>query len=287
MAIVMVAMLAFGGTYAYFTATAKGKTATFTTGKVEISTGRTTEITSISKQDIVPGAYVFGAENSAEGKDDNYQSIAITNNSTVKIYTFATLTTLVDIAEDDAEEPNYQELVAKVEKTGDNPATETVEGADNKYTVYEKVFVLTAKTSAEEGAEEGDPTWQALNAGADDGIFYFNNTKPGDEEGEIELTSITNFQFKIMFNSNVESDRAEVDDTEDDSKTTIKETHNVGYLDAEGNFHAIEEVQGIELVLNIQFRAIQQEGFKAVADDPDTEDVNEARTAAQVAYAAL
>ena len=48
----MVAMLAFGGTYAYFTATASEKTTNFTTGSVKLtSSGTFTE----SLADVVPG----------------------------------------------------------------------------------------------------------------------------------------------------------------------------------------------------------------------------------------
>ena len=53
MAVVMVAMLAFGGTYAYFTATASEKEATFTTGLVRLQGNDATFVSSVN--DIVPG----------------------------------------------------------------------------------------------------------------------------------------------------------------------------------------------------------------------------------------
>ncbi len=53
MAVVMVAMLAFGGTYAYFTATAKEKTTTFTTGSVQLDANEATFTASLT--DVVPG----------------------------------------------------------------------------------------------------------------------------------------------------------------------------------------------------------------------------------------
>ena len=49
----MVAMLAFGGTYAYFTATASEKEATFTTGLVRLQGNEATFVSSVN--DIVPG----------------------------------------------------------------------------------------------------------------------------------------------------------------------------------------------------------------------------------------
>ena len=48
MAIVMVAMLAFGGTYAYFTATSADlESKTFTAGNVEITSNSTEIITAV------------------------------------------------------------------------------------------------------------------------------------------------------------------------------------------------------------------------------------------------
>ena len=52
MAVAMVAMLAFGGTFAYFTATADTKSGSTKTGVITLSTDNTT--ITISKQDILP-----------------------------------------------------------------------------------------------------------------------------------------------------------------------------------------------------------------------------------------
>ena len=52
MAVVMVAMLAFGGTYAYFTATASEKTTSFSTGSVKLTSSGTF---TASLADVVPG----------------------------------------------------------------------------------------------------------------------------------------------------------------------------------------------------------------------------------------
>ena len=62
MAVVMVAMLAFGGTYAYFTATASQKTGEITTGHVKLSAdGEGATITNI-KDDVLPGDALFGSD---------------------------------------------------------------------------------------------------------------------------------------------------------------------------------------------------------------------------------
>lgn len=60
MAVVMVAMLAFGGTYAYFTASATTKTGEITTGHVKLSANGA-EFTSIM-DDVLPGDALFGAD---------------------------------------------------------------------------------------------------------------------------------------------------------------------------------------------------------------------------------
>ena len=53
MAIAMVAMLAFGGTYAYFSATANGVSAKAETGAIKLSTAVTETI--VMKQNMLPG----------------------------------------------------------------------------------------------------------------------------------------------------------------------------------------------------------------------------------------
>ncbi len=75
----MVAMLAFGGTFAYFTAEANDATGTTTVGTVEISTGASATIAEATDF-AVPGSTIY--EN---------QSVKLTNTSTVDIYVFAKL----------------------------------------------------------------------------------------------------------------------------------------------------------------------------------------------------
>ena len=85
MAIAMVALLAFGGTYAYFTATAQSQGVTgITTATVAISTGAANSQTAsaAAKTNALPGEKVF-----------NDVAITVTNTSTVDVYVFATVTT--------------------------------------------------------------------------------------------------------------------------------------------------------------------------------------------------
>lgn len=85
MGIVMVAMLAFGGTFAYFTATATKATGSVTTGTVKLENKTGATITRTSTDDIVPGAYLYGTA-------DAYQEIELTNLSDVATYVFAKFT---------------------------------------------------------------------------------------------------------------------------------------------------------------------------------------------------
>ena len=80
----MVAMLAFGGTFAYFTAEANDATGTTTVGTVEISTGASATIAEATDF-AVPGSTIY--EN---------QSVKLTNTSTVDIYVFAKLSAQID-----------------------------------------------------------------------------------------------------------------------------------------------------------------------------------------------
>jgi len=62
MAIVMVAMLAFGGTYAYFTATAgEARTATTNLGKIALD-GTATKLTATSTTNALPGENIFSED---------------------------------------------------------------------------------------------------------------------------------------------------------------------------------------------------------------------------------
>ena len=85
MAIAMVALLAFGGTYAYFTATANAKSATnMHTGIVRLKSGQ-----SVSKNDItvVYDDVVFGAI--------SYDPTDAEKGTSVKSYVFVTLTSSI------------------------------------------------------------------------------------------------------------------------------------------------------------------------------------------------
>ncbi len=90
MAVVMVAMLAFGGTYAYFTASTSAKSTNFTTGKV-VLTNSGAEISVISDK-VVPGDTIIS------------EAISYTNGSDVNTYIAVVMTVKKGTNSGDAEE---------------------------------------------------------------------------------------------------------------------------------------------------------------------------------------
>ena len=85
MGIVMVAMLAFGGTFAYFTATSADKNTTVTLGYVSLTTDAATSL-NITKTIAVPGDELL--------KD---ATVTLSNKSTVATYIFVSFSTTGDI----------------------------------------------------------------------------------------------------------------------------------------------------------------------------------------------
>ena len=134
MAVAMVAMLAFGGTFAYFTATATDATGSATVGTVEISTAGSTTIATASTY-AVPGSTIY-----------NNQSVSLTNTSTVDIYVFATLSAQID----------GQDLFVR---TGEDP--------DYSYSsaISAELGSVTASTWAEVTGHEGEGVYGYMVAG--------------------------------------------------------------------------------------------------------------------------
>ena len=91
MAVVMVAMLAFGGSYAYFTATATSKTGTVDTGVITLSTDGATF--TITKTNVLPKESILSTED-AQGIS---YSAAQATRAQVAFFTFT-----VEIEKDDA-----------------------------------------------------------------------------------------------------------------------------------------------------------------------------------------
>ena len=133
MAVVMVAMLAFGGTYAYFTAQATKVTGSVTTGTVLLQNNAVTFAT----DKIVPGMEILGKD----------QKISVKNSSDVETYIFVKLTlasdglTLKDTAP--AADGDAQ-LVVTLAKTGDNANFTKLDGQTGVY--YIKTAAVATAT---------------------------------------------------------------------------------------------------------------------------------------------
>ena len=87
MAVVMVAMLAFGGTYAYFTATAATSAGTAYTGYVKLTTQKSIE-TVVAKSKVLPGDALLDADveyivDTTDAKG-NYVAVKVTVTATAK-----------------------------------------------------------------------------------------------------------------------------------------------------------------------------------------------------------
>ena len=85
MAIAMVAMLAFGGTYAYFTAQTTAVSPTTTTGRVQLGANSVATLT----QQVVPGQELLSGD------------VTVTSNSTVDTYVFITFSASIEKAAGD------------------------------------------------------------------------------------------------------------------------------------------------------------------------------------------
>ena len=89
MAVLMVAMMAFGGTYAYFTATTTSKFGKATTGRVQLDANSAVVVNEM----VVPGQQLL--------KD----GVTVTSNSTVKTYVFVKFTAVFTDSDGDVLTP--------------------------------------------------------------------------------------------------------------------------------------------------------------------------------------
>ena len=226
MGIAMVAMLAFGGTFAYFTATANGTTVGLQTGTLVLRT-KAAEITSMSENiegtKIVPGHYIYGSKN---GESVTYKNITLVEEgSTVDHYIFVKFTVT-------AVGSNY--------KTGHESDGEvrviTGEGPD----AYERAVRITVDVKA--GATDNE--WHELS----DGVYYMKVT------GSEKLATDKTFSFVAWFNEKVQSDNEQTNDTTSVEKNNTNITSIMGVtinvnfaatsIQAEGYDNATEAFAG-------------------------------------------
>ncbi len=220
MAIAMVALLAFSGSFAYFTAVANGvdSTDSVTTGTVKLSSAGAS-LSFGSSGDIVPGAKLFATA----------PEITLVNYSDVKTYVFVDLTTTLfePAIEEDGEDTPIKILVDTGAQT-------------NRY----KPVVLIDLVEGQE------TTWQALPGY--DGVYYLIVDGVSSESENIDK-----FSFTATFNSAIDSEVAEtigdfaeehnivVDDSDEDEPT---------YPGYEGS------IMGVGISISLNFSSIQYEG---------------------------
>ena len=139
MAVAMVAMLAFGGTFAYFTATADTKSGSTKTGVITLSTDNTT--ITISKQNILPHEALLTTQ---EATDITYDTTNA-NRAQVAFFTFT-----VEIKKGDAPVAGAS-LIITTPKTGafaNAVVMTTGEGIVNSDTAKTVAILIPAATTS-------------------------------------------------------------------------------------------------------------------------------------------
>ena len=125
----MVAMLAFGGTFAYFTATTTAKSGTFTTGTVNLTAGEY----KITTDTLVPGDAIID------------QAVTYENKSNVKTYVFVKYT-VEKAADSEVELPADTTAESLVKATGLGEGWTELTGVDGVY--YKALDAATEDTKA-------------------------------------------------------------------------------------------------------------------------------------------
>lgn len=263
MAIIMVAMMAFGGTYAYFTANAIGENVKdIETAQLELinngdETGSRLKYTKTNE--IVPGQYVFGAGKLSGAPED------ITTWKTVNL----------DLGDTNAAVYAFVKVDVKAKGAGDK--TLMVKTADSKYV---PVLKLIPNVNVAAGASGKSTQWVAFDKdnggaqvqiGSSTYIYYFKV-----DEDQRDRFEEVDFQFALQFDPQVHSDRRQIDAENPkpegyinlDGKTNIVEKTNVY---AENADKTIDEstcvsIMGVSIELKMDFRLIQQLGFDDPAD---------------------
>ena len=181
MAVVMVAMLAFGGTYAYFTATATTKTTgEFTTGSIKLESNDDASFTA-SLTNVVPGDELStGAltlETTSSGTD-SYIAIKVTITAT------DSSDASLSLAGTSLESPSG--LLSGTPYTGST----WVAGTGN----YTNVFVLAATTTP-----TAVPTTQTINITGDKLVFTADDEwiQDNDKEGYISESKLMGATLSI------------------------------------------------------------------------------------------
>lgn len=233
MAVAMVAMLAFGGTYAYFTSTAKTSTTTFTTGVVQLK--NTTEASTLAvatTTDIVPGAYIYGDE-------DTFKTLSLdATGTTADIYVFievaASTYTLQSgkTLEELLANPSDSSIGSITDITINNTGTDKTDGgaADDESVLN---FIVDEDCKYVSESVNG---WQLVPGETD--VYYMAVSKDA-------LADLTNhaFGFTLQFDERVHADRVW-----DETESEWVETENT----------SADSIMGVNVYVQFKIASIQQ-----------------------------
>ena len=242
MAVLMVAMMAFGGTYAYFTAVTEAKSGTAKTGRVQLNGNSAVQVNAM----VVPGQKVIT------------DSVSVTSNSTVKTYVFvrfsATFTkgtegtyvtgtpTLVDASETLDTEGEYRITPtmnlydASTNPTGWNSFVHnngTTEGADatkDDFTVY---YIELEPSSTN---NEGVITYNTINrVVCSDILFegYSQSTETGKGtlmDGTLTVTIDSSSIQWAGFGDNIKANAEDTTKTYADANAAVLAAYNAAAI---------------------------------------------------------
>ena len=250
MAIVMVAMLAFGGTYAYFTANAVGeKVEGIKTAQLELLNMGDKITYDAENLEIVPGDYIFGAgylngETLWDGTHD-YETVNLElGNTNAAVYAFVRVTTKAYTGEV-ANAATAKPLMVKT-------------GTDTYAPVLKLIPREDEATHAENEGWKLFTGDQATQVGVDNSTYIFYFKVADNAEARTDFNTV-DFDFSLQFDYRVHADRTQ--NTQGQAGTT--ETTNV-YV--EGETTTPVQIMNVSILFEMQFATIQQTGFKTPAD---------------------
>ncbi len=281
MAIVMVALMAFGGTYAYFTATARHEQIdNIKTAKLELY-NKSTKLTYDSTAQIVPGQYIFGTgtyygdvetNNDAKMKQIDLSLKADQTNgadgdaangtgTNAAVYAFVRVTTLV------------------YEGASFNPVSSQIVGIKGTGSVgaEDPVLRLFVRTVAPDASGNGQG-WQVLETTDSSRSTYIYIFRVADTKEARDLFNQKDFWFALQFDHRVESSRVQdVDPETGESKDTYTEVHNTT---------SSSGIMDLNIRFSMEFAVVQQLGWdeEAAKWNAKPENKDNQRTPEQMAF---
>ena len=225
MGIIMVAMLAFGGTFAYFTATTASQSMDVTTGKVVLTSNLAGDgsVTFYSEDEaIVPGQPLVDGV------------VTFTNASTVDTYVAVKFTLT---ATRDGKAVEEATLTALKEAIGLELNANWVQGSTNKDVYVLKGSASSLRVTKEQHTSGVNFTENAITFVAD------NNYHEGsyDADNSTTKTDLENINLKIAITAySVQADYAET------AKETPLSVNGITSADADSVWSAIKHMHGIQ-----------------------------------------